>query len=324
LRLLYDWLCLFLTVVAHAPDLVHINPGLDGRRLRSFRRDAVNVLIARLLRRRVLLFWRGWDNAWCGAPEFPKGNRSLLARVYRSADAHIVLASQFRDDLRRWGVRAPIHVETAVVGDELLAEPPRNHEGLAPGHRLLFLSRVEEAKGVFELVEAYRLLKAENSAYTLTIAGDGQDLEALRRHAGRLGLEDIRFTGFVEGPAKMQCFREADVFCFLSYTEGMPNAVLEAMAMGLPLVSSNAGGLRDILQDGETGFIVRQDPVAPARGRFDPHEVAQKIRKLATDRVLYLRISRHNRELAHDRFAAPKVARRLEAIYASVLNPSSS
>jgi glycosyltransferase involved in cell wall biosynthesis len=174
------------------------------------------------------------------------------------------------------------------------------------------------AKGVFELLQAYRILKRRNSAYTLTVAGDGPDLEALKERAKKLQLRDVAFTGFVTGGAKVQCYRKGGIFCFLSYTEGMPNAVLEALAMGLPIVSSAAGGLRDILSDGETGFIVRPLRDAPSERKFDPLAVAEAIERLAGDPVLYNRIAEHNARYARERFAASKVARRLEAIYTDV------
>ncbi len=97
----------------------------------------------------------------------------------------------------------------------------------------------------------------------------------------------------------------------------MPNAVLEAMAVGLPLISSDAGGLKDILRDGTTGFIVHPVNSAP-RERFNPAEVADAIERLANDATLYKRIAAHNAAYARERFAAPRVAQRLDAIYQSI------
>lgn len=317
LRLSGDWLALAFKIFRFRPDLVHINPGLDVKTFRSLRRDAMNILIARLLRRPVLVFWRGWDNSWCGQPQFPGGNKGLLCRIYKMATAHIVLSERFKQDLLRWGFQTPIHVDTTVVDADCLAasDPTTTDAGRL---HLLYLSRVQVAKGVFELLDAYRFLKLRHPACTLTIAGDGPDLEALRGRAHQLKLTDVTFTGWVESETKVNCYRRADVFCFLSYTEGMPNAVLEAMALGLPVVSSNAGGLADILRDGETGFIVPFRKDAPPREKFDPVAVADAIERLAGDAALRRRIGDFNRQYARERVAAPVVAKRLEAIYRSV------
>ncbi|MCX6865353.1 MAG: glycosyltransferase, partial [Verrucomicrobia bacterium] len=201
------------------PDLVHLNPTLDPIEMRSLPRDAVSLLLAKLLRRKVLVFWRGWDNVACGTPEFPRGNRGWLSRVYRMADAHIVLAGDFRDDLRRWGFKAPIHLETTVVADAVLELQPEAARPAAPApFRILFLSRVEVAKGIFEMLEAFALLEARSpSKYQFTIAGDGPSLEEMKQRARDLELKGIEFKGYVQGVAKSSCYAAADVFCFPSY-----------------------------------------------------------------------------------------------------------
>jgi glycosyltransferase involved in cell wall biosynthesis len=320
LRLGMDWACL-LGKLCRFPDLVHLNPSLDPIEFRSLPRDAVSLLLAKLFRRKVLVFWRGWDNVACGTPEFPRGNRGWLSRVYRMADAHIVLAGDFRDDLRRWGFEAPIHLETTVVADAVLELQPAAVQPVAPAPcRVLFLSRVEVAKGIFEMLEAFALLEARSPGqYQFTIAGNGPALEEMKQRAQDLGLKGIEFKGYVQGAAKSNCYAEADIFCFPSYTEGMPNAVLEAMAMGLPLVSSTAGGLKDILQDDVSGYLLSYNRGAETGHRFCAKEMADRIDSLATEPETRHRMAEHNRHHARERFAAVRVAARLEAIYREVL-----
>lgn len=313
-RLCFDWLAALWKIVMVRPKLVFVNPSLDPPTFRSLHRDAVNILIARFLRRPVLVFWRGWDNSMCGVPAFPGGNNGRLCRIFKMAAAHIVLSERFKEDLLRWGFQQPIHVETTVVSDECLAGSAPSPAPEKACTNLLYLSRVEIAKGVFELLDAYRILKTRNPAYTLTIGGDGPDLEALRDYAKKLELSDVVFTGFLKGQAKVDCYRKGDVFCFLSYTEGMPNAVLEALAMGLPVVSSDAGGLRDILRDGENGFIVPPLKTPAPKKTFDPVAIADAIERLATTPKMRERIAAVNWQYARQRFAAPVVAKRLEAI----------
>lgn len=319
-RLAIDWLSLVIRIVRFWPEIVHINPCLDPPTYRSLRRDAMNILIGRFFRRRVLSFWRGWENAYSGQPEFPGGNKSLLCRIFKMASAHVVLSERFKEDLLRWGFKTPIHVETTVVADECLAgsaQPPTPDKVRT---NLLYLSRVEVAKGVFELLDAYRILKGRNPAFTLTIAGDGPDLEKLREYAKTLELTDIEFLGFLSGKAKVDCYRRGSLFCFLSYSEGMPNAVLEALAMGLPVISSDAGGLRDILRNGENGSIVPFRQNAQPRKKFDPISVADAIDQLAHDPECHQRIAATNWRYARQRFAAPVVAKRLDTIYRALLS----
>jgi starch synthase len=137
----------------------------------------------------------------------------------------------------------------------------------------------------------------------------------LKQRSSDLGLSGVDFKGYVEGPEKALCFSEASAFCFLSYTEGMPNAVLEAMAMGLPLVSSDAGGLKDILSDGVTGHIVKQDRSQPIGQRFSAVEVADRLESLADSTETAKQMGESNKRYACERFSASKVAARLDAIY---------
>jgi glycosyltransferase involved in cell wall biosynthesis len=319
-RVFSDWLALLFKIIRIRPKVLVVNPSMDPPTWRSLKRDGVNILIGRLLCRRVISFWRGWDNSVCGQPEFPGGNKCLLSRIFRMAHAHIVLSTRFREDLLRWGFNAPIYVETTVVSDDYVertwdAELIRRRKPTD----LFYLSRIEKAKGIFELIDAYAILKAKNSDYTLTIAGDGPDLQALRERVSRTGLADVAFTGFVTGEQKTECYKRGGVFCFLSYTEGMPNAVLEALGMGIPIVSSDAGGLRDILRDGETGFVIPPIDGAPDGARFNPKIVAEAIERLAKDPELYARATAFNVRLASERFVASKVAKRIEKIYKACL-----
>ncbi len=320
-RLVYDWLLLGLEIVRFRPDLVHLNPGLD-REARSLKREAVSLCLARCLGCQVLIFWHGWDHPAKGGPTPPGGENGWLWRCYRMAAAHVVLASRFREDLLCWGVVSPIHLATTVVAESLLTESiiPQSKEG----RHLLFLSRVERAKGLWELLDAYKILKSTDSAYRLVIAGDGPDLDELKARVELLGLEDVDLVGYVTGDQKLEILRAASIFCFPSYSEGMPLAVLEAMAVGLPLVSSDVGGLRDILRDGENGWLLELRMAAPDGQRFDVSEMVNRISRLANDDVSRTRMGNRNAEMARAQFSPTAVAKKLDAIYQSVLTAASA
>ena len=99
---------------------------------------------------------------------------------------------------------------------------------------------------------------------------------------------------------------ESDVFVFPSRREGSPNAVLEAMAAGLPVVATRTGGLPDMVSDGEGGYLV------PAG---DVDALTAAVRRLASDRELAVRMGAYNRAVCADRFAFSRVFERLSTIY---------
>lgn len=315
LRLLIDWFSLLVNIITFRPDIVHVNPGLDALSCRALRRDAVNLLIGRLFRRRMVVFWRGWESSWIGNPSFPRGNGGWIYNAYQNTSAQIVLARRFEEDLRRWGFGMPIYLETTVADQECV-ESVQDSASDSRDHHLLFLSRVDDAKGVFELVEAYQILRDRGRRCCLTIAGDGPALEPLKAHVAERGVEDVYFPGYVTGIRKAICYQEGTIFCFpSSHGEGMPNAVLEAMAAGLPVIASTVGGLQDILEEGKTGLLLQPLEAGAERRRFDPQAIADAIEIYMDDPGLHSRVGAHNAAVARERFAPVKVAGRLEGIY---------
>lgn len=313
IRLFLDYVRLIHKLIVFRPDVVVINTSLSAEGL-STARDSINVLISKVFRRKTIVFCHGFVS---GASEFPfrGGNRGIVCRLYRMCDAFIVLAGQLRDDLKRWGFNQPIYIETTTIGKDLMKDG-LIRQGQVPENKrsLLYLSRIEKRKGIIELIDAYRLLKQQDAGYELFIAGNGPDLQSVTEYIAQKGLDDIHMLGYVTGEEKVKAFGKASIFCFPSYFgEGMPVAVLEAMALGLPLASSDVAGLKDILTDGENGVILRG---------VNPGEIARGILELVCNDSLRQRISAHNREYAANRFHPAKCAKRLEDVYRSTARSS--
>jgi glycosyltransferase involved in cell wall biosynthesis len=122
---------------------------------------------------------------------------------------------------------------------------------------LVFVGWVTQEKGVFEAIEVLYRLRRRHPFTTLTVVGSGRDLELFRARVHKRGLTDaVRLCGWLDRQ-KVQCIlRDSDVFLFPSHSEGLPNAVLEAMAAGLPVVATRVGGVPDLICDGQNGFLV--------------------------------------------------------------------
>ena len=261
------------------------------------------------------MFFRGWDKSYEAHLD---GKPKKLARVVErlgTASAIIVLATEFKDTLARWGFDArKISTETTAVDDRMLVYSDivtRFETRSDKRFNILFLSRIEKAKGVYVAIDTYRLLKEKYPFLTLTIAGDGMELSQVKQYVTKAGMRDIEYLGWVDAEGKRKAYLEADLYLFpTSWGEGMPNSVLEAMAFGLPVVTRRVGGLADFFEDGRMGAIT--DSIAPEifvnlceRYIVDP--------KLKRDTGAY------NRVYATERFLASKVAKRMEAIYRTAL-----
>lgn len=191
----------------------------------------------------------------------------------------------------------------------------------APGApvRLLFAGWVQWDKGVHELVEAFASVASRPDVppMTLTIAGDGGAREAVTALVAERGVGDrVRFLGWVEGEAKRAAFRDADVFVLPSHNEGLPNAMVEAMAAGLAVVVTAVGNIPDVVADGLHARLV------PPRDRV---ALEGAIVTLARDAAERARLARAGHALARTRFGSEAaVARIVAEIEAAVRHGSSS
>lgn len=290
------------------PDLVHVNPTLN---FRSFFRDGWFIYQAKRLGLRVLAFYRGWEVPFERRVE--EEFRWFFRKTHMEADGFVVLASDFADALRRWGVKAPIHQATTVV-DETLArgfsiehrlDTLRNRRST----RLLFLARLEREKGLIELLEAVGILAARHPPMSLSIAGDGaarEEVEALVRQRDMLRGR-VEMLGYVSGARKREVFASHHVYCFPSYyAEGMPNSLLEAMAFGLPVLTTQVGGVKDFFQDGRMGYVVEPR---------QPGDLVRQLERLLGDDAKLAAMAHYNYSYAREHFMATSAARNLAHIY---------
>ena len=142
------------------------------------------------------------------------------------------------------------------------------------------------------------------------MAGDGNEYSSAREWCIRRNLQDrVLFPGYVGGVDKAQLFVDSDIFVLPSYSEGCPNALLEAMAAGLPVVVTPVGGIPDIVQEGINGLITTTRSA-------DSVELA--LAKLIADPELRIAMGHRNREEAWRKYESKVVTRGLEAQYRSL------
>lgn len=171
------------------------------------------------------------------------------------------------------------------------------------------VGRLSPEKGHSVFIRAAALVHHQFPACRFLIVGDGPLRSQLQSLAEDLGLKDqIEFVGYQ--PDVRTYLGSMDVFALPSYTEAMPLSLLEAMAMGLPVVASKVGGVPEIVQDGVTGFLT-----APG----DEKDLADKTIKLLRSSGLRKAMGESGRETVKSKFDVDVMARRVTELYRAVL-----
>ena len=168
------------------------------------------------------------------------------------------------------------------------------------------VARLVEVKDHASLLTAIATLRTRHPSVRLVLIGDGPCQEPLRAQATRLGIADaVTFAGERVGHTN-NIHQLFDVSVLCSLSEGFPNALVEAMAAGVPVVATAVGGNVDAVVDGVTGFLV------PSRS---PAQLASALAQLAEDRALRQRMGAAGRERARREFSEERVLASLESLY---------
>jgi len=244
--------------------------------------------------------------------------RSLTRRQCNHMDAVVVPSRAMHDVLSDYGVRAPVNViPTGIDPGDL---PPGSRERFCSTHGLdasrpilVHIGRVAHEKNIAFLLDVLHAVRRVVPDVLLVIAGEGPALPSLRRRALALRLErNIRFLGYLRrGPDLSDCYCAGDVFIFASATETQGLVLLEAMTLGVPVVSTAVMGTRDILAPGK-GALVAGETVT---------DFADKVVRLLGDPRLRERLAREAKEYAAG-WSAEVMASRMVEFYRKVIASS--
>jgi len=177
--------------------------------------------------------------------------------------------------------------------------------------RLVMLAQLRPQKGHETLLEALAALPDD---VTLVLAGDGPERARIEARVADLGLGPrVHLAGFVDDIRGL--LTGADVVVLPSRFEGLPLAVLEAMAVGRPIVATDVAGTNELVTDGETGLLVPPD---------DPSGLATAILRLLDDPDLARRLGENGRERVTERFGLDRMVRGVEGVYREALSSGRS
>ncbi len=310
ITLLPDYLWFLFQLLFTGCDIVVVNPSLRPYQLR---RDSLYVKAAKLFGKRVVTFIHGWDDNYMEA--IVNSPTWFLSR-YSCSDRFIVLYSGFKRQLVKAGIEeSKICLSTTKVDDSLL-------EGFDISERnghvqgILYLARADRAKRLDIVIKAFEILKAKHSELRLDVCGIGDSLAEARDYVESHCIKDVNFAGFVKGDSRIRYFKRNQIYILpTTHGEGMATSVLEAMAMGMVVISRPLGGVNDFFVNGEHGFLTKS---------LDAVDYAAIIDEMIDNPKSVASIAANNHRFAREHFLASRVAKSLEDEFNQMINENNS
>lgn len=242
-------------VKAFQPDLCYVTPNAKGG---AFYKDFVVVMMLKAMGQKVVIHYHNKGVATCQ-------HKFLDNFLYKNFFKHlkvILLAEPLYQDISKYVKRENVSICPNGIPTKEIIPPKMSH----PDFNILFLSNMMKEKGVWDLVEACRLLKKDGKKFHCDFVGKWSDItendfysrvreynleKYITAHDAKYGIEKDLF------------FQKADVFVFPTYynNECFPLVLLEAMEQNIPCISTNEGGISEIIKNGITGFIINKHNV---------------------------------------------------------------
>lgn len=206
------------------------------------------ILVGKLYGKKTILNYHSGE-----APDHLKKWGRIVIPIMRMADKIIVPSSFLVDVFAGFGLKAEAVFNMVNFGDFQF----RKKTKLEP--KLLVARNLEKLYNISCAIKAFEIVKKKYPQAKLVITGCGEDEKNLRGLVKKLDLQDVEFTGRVEREKIFGYYQDSDIFVNSSDIDNMPISFLEAFSAGLPVVSTDVGGIPYMVRDGFNGFLVKQD-----------------------------------------------------------------
>lgn len=227
-------------------DIIHIHMSYKG----SFYRKSLIILICKMYNKPIILHIHGSK-----FKEFYFSLKGIKKKyfnyIFKIPNEIVVLSKSWEEF-----IKANIKVQDILIIKNCVKVPkkiPKNEKGYL---QYVFLGRFGKRKGIYDLLSVIGELKKVNKKFKLSIAGDGE-IKKVNKEIERLKIEDVvKNLNWINNEEKTELLKNADVFVLPSYNEGLPMAILEAMSYSIPCISTNVGGIPEVIHDNVNGFLI--------------------------------------------------------------------
>ena len=308
-----DYLKLAILIRKELPSLIYIP---ISQTTVGYLRDSIFILISKIFQKKVLCHLRGGNfrNWYLSSSSL---TRWFVRRVHSLVDGQIVLG----ECLRR--------LFQEILPDEKIFVVPNGKNFLDPIYnsnrkknfykekfRILFLSNLRKEKGLFDVLTAIPEIAGFSRHAEFEFVGEWRDKETKIEFDRFIKAHDmlpVKLFGPIYGRSKIDLLSSADIFVFPTYypAEGHPWVIVEAMAAGLPIITTNQGAITESVKDGINGFIVEKK---------NPQQIAEKIKFLIGRPDIRKKMGEESRRLYLQNFTEEKMIERLSNAFRAVLS----
>jgi glycosyltransferase involved in cell wall biosynthesis len=291
--------------ISFKPDLVYFTISPTGI---AFYRDAFYVFILKLLRLKIVFHLHGQ-----GFKETTRKNRFKLIvckEVFKNNEV-ICLAKKLTKDIEDVFFSQPFIVPNGIqIRQESLSNSlVKNNETV----QILYLSHYKENKGVLILIDALAILKKQGYCFHTRLVGEPASLsiDDLKKYIKISKIEqNIEVVGPLYDREKYSEFRKADIFVFPTYFDAFPLVNLEAMQFTLPIITTDEGGISEVVINGETGFVIEPR---------NTHQLVDKLTLLINNKDLRAEMGRKGKDRFFQYFTLQHFEHNLKNVFDTIL-----
>ena len=254
-------------------------------------------------------------HGWIGNSRRQRTLIALDRQIVRRFDCVVAVSARIRDQLHEAGV-SPGRVR--LIHNAIVVENYRRTGQVGflagavgrplHGPVLTSIGRLSPEKGHADLIDAVKMVVDRGFKVSLVLVGEGPARPLLEQQISKLGLVGtVHLTGHVNCPERV--LEETDLAVLPSHTEGLPNAALEALMMGVPVLATRVGGTPEVIKDGETGRLV---------SAHAPEELAAALQQFLSEPHSWHQMTKRGRAMVEAEFDFQARTRKMEELYSEM------
>ena len=299
LKALCGYMSFVKVLLFNKPDIVHIHSSFGP----SFTRKIPFIYMASWAKIPIINHIHGseFGELYLNACE---KKQKLVKKVWGKCDKFIVLSDEWKETFSCVIAKEKM---TVIENYSKVVENIQHHKC---NNRVLFLGAINEMKGCYDIVDIAVNLKKKIPDVKFIIAGAGEEQQVAEK-ASNIGVsENIEFPGWVRDKEKDSLLKSCDLFLLPSYTEGMPMSILDAMGYGLPIVSTNVGGIPKIVKNGKNGYCCEPGDIS---------NMSECIISMLSSKDTLESMSKRSLDIIKEKYSFEEHLKKLESLYNDML-----